>query len=187
MMDKSIKPIVISGPSGVGKSTIIATLLKNNPQLWLSVSHNTRVARPGEVEGFDYYFVSKKEFLDKIESDDFFEWVEVYGTFKGTPKKELINKIDEGKTPILELEHIGAFAVKKEIPEAVLVYILPPSKEEHFKRLFGRHDPNMSDLEMDLRVKAIENEISMSSKYDYVFVNNNVDEVVEEIEKLLYY
>lgn len=178
-------PIVISGPSGVGKSTIIKNLLKSNSNLWLSVSCNTRKARPGEEEGVDYFFISKEDFIKKINTDEFFEWVQVYNTYKGTPKKPLFEKLSKGITPILELEHIGAFALKKEIPDSLLIYILPPTLEEQQKRLLGRPDPHMSKEELQLREQAVENEISMSKKYDVVIVNENIDETVKKIKDLI--
>jgi len=174
--------IVISGPSGAGKGTICRALLERK-DLWLSVSATTREPRNGEVEGINYFFMSKEEFLDKINKDDFFEYAEVYGSYYGTPKWKALEAIYSGKDVVLEIDIQGALKVKQKYPEGVFIFILPPSMEELKQRIINRGTETEESLLR--RFKSAYNEINYISKYNYAVVNDTVDDAVDKIEAIL--
>ena len=132
------KIFVISGPSGVGKGTLVAHLLSERPNAWLSVSVTSRAPRPGEVEGEHYFFVSGETFQAMLAGDELLEWNEYAGTFYGTPRFAVEEKLAEGMAVVLEIDVNGAFQVKHKIPEVNLVFVEPPSFEDLEKRLVGR-------------------------------------------------
>lgn len=173
------KLFIISGSSGVGKGTVIKELLKKTENLSLSVSSTTRKPREGEIHGKNYYFLSKEEFDTSVQNDEFLEWAE-FGTNRyGTSKKAVEELLDKGVNVLLEIEVQGALQVKKKIPEAVLIFILPPSREELEKRLRGRGTE--SEEAILKRLDAIEFEAKESEKYDYKVVNDIVEHAVSEI------
>jgi guanylate kinase len=129
--------IVISGPSGAGKGTICKALSEDQ-DLWISVSATTREPRSGEIDGVNYFFLNKQEFIDKINEDDFFEYAEVYGNYYGTPKWKTLEAIYSGKDVVLEIDIQGALKVKQQYPEGVFIFILPPSMEELKQRIINR-------------------------------------------------
>lgn len=127
--------IVISGPSGAGKGTICKELLKNNDNLYLSVSATTRNPREGEIDGVNYYFLTRENFLKRVEENDFLEYAEVYGNCYGTPKSNVEKMLEEGKDVILEIDIQGALKVKENFSEGVFIFVLPPSMEELKQRI----------------------------------------------------
>ncbi len=173
------KLFVISGSSGVGKGTLINELLKKTDNLCLSVSSTTRKPREGEVHGKNYYFISREEFDKAVENDEFLEWAEFSTNKYGTSKKTVKEQLDKGVNVLLEIEVQGALQVKKKIPEAVLIFILPPSREELEKRLRGRGTE--SEEAILKRLNAIEFEALESEKYDYKVVNDVIERAVSEI------
>ena len=148
---------VISGPSGVGKGTLVKLLLKEDPTLALSVSCTTRSPRAGEENGREYYFISKEEFAARIAANDFFEYDEHFGNFYGTPRTEVKNQLDT-KSVILEIDVVGGLNVKKLAPDVVLILIAPPSAEELVRRLHHRDSEN--EEAVALRLRRMEYELS---------------------------
>ena len=176
--------IVISGPSGCGKGTICSKLLKDNPDLFLNVSMTTREPRLGEVDGVNYYFVSKDEFLDKIDAGCMLEYAVVYnGNYYGTPKEEVEKKLNEGIDVILEIEIEGAAQVNEAMPEGVFIFIMPPSMRELKRRLIKRNTETKEQIIE--RFKRAYKEINEVNKYNYIVINDDVDSAVSKVEAII--
>lgn len=174
--------IVISGPSGAGKGTVCKAILEKN-DFWISVSASTRSPRNSEVEGVNYYFITKEEFLGKIASDDFLEYAEVYGNYYGTPKSEVLKVLDSGRDVILEIDIQGALKVKKAYPKGIFIFILPPSMEELKNRITNRGSETPESL--ITRFTSAHKEISFVTKYDYAVVNDTVDNACKKIQSII--
>ena len=175
--------IVYTGASGVGKGTIMKELLAKNPNLRLSVSATTRAPREGEVDGREYYFVTRKEFDDLVARDGFLEHAEYVGNYYGTPKEPVFRMLDEGLDVILEIEVKGFLQVKKACPDCVTIFIAPPSFEELQARLRGRvTEPEEVISE---RLKTAEQELQSQSLFDHVVVNDDLDRAVEEVLSII--
>ncbi len=174
--------VVLSGPSGVGKGTIAKKLIKKNPNLFLSVSCTTRLPRNGETDGTDYFFITKEEFLEKINKEDFLEYSEHFENYYGTPKSYVLDKLNT-KDVILEIDVNGGLNVKKSYENAVLIMILPPSLEELKNRLIKRKTESLEKIE--LRMKRIEYELAKKDLYDYAVINDDLSETVEKIENII--
>ena len=168
MKDNKGLILVISGPAGSGKSTV-TKYIKENPDFVFSISRTTRYTRPGEVDGVDYYFVTKDEFKKKLEEDDFLEHAEYCGEMYGTPKSLVYDQIEKGKNVILEIEVEGAMQVKEKCPEAVLIMLLPPSFKVQEERLRGRGTEPEDKIQK--RLEKTRKEISFAEKYDYIVFN----------------
>lgn len=175
--------IVISGPSGAGKGTICKSFLERNNNVVLSVSATTRSPRNGEVEGVNYYFMSKEEFKVKIEADDFLEYAEVYDNYYGTPKSNVEEVLESGKDVILEIDIQGALKVKENTQEGVFIFILPPSMEELKQRIINRGSETKESLMK--RFKSAYKEINFVSKYNYAVVNDEVELAVQKLEAII--
>ncbi len=173
---------VISGTSGVGKSTVLAKVMEKRKDLIFSVSATTRAPRPGEKEGVDYYFVTQEQFRKMIDQDEFLEYDAHMNNSYGTPKAQVEEKRKKGHV-ILDIDPNGAYQVRTSCPEAVLIFIAPPSMEELERRLRGRGDT--SPEQMELRLHRARWELAQQEKYDYVVVNNQVDACVDEILKII--
>lgn len=176
------KLFVISGASGVGKSTVLAQVIARRQNLRFSVSATTRAPRPGEVDGQSYYFIEKERFLEMIKQDGFVEYDEHMGNYYGTPKFQLEEKLKMGDV-ILDIEPNGAFHVKEQRPDAVLIFIAPPSLSELERRLRGRGDT--SEEQIRIRQERVRWEMEQSEKYDYVVINDQVEACVEEILSIM--
>ena len=172
------KLYVFSGASGVGKSTVLAKVMERNKNLCFSVSATTRAPRPGEVEGQSYYFIDKERFLEMIRENAFVEYDEHMGNYYGTPKFQLEEKLEKGSV-ILDIEPNGAFNVKAQCPDAVLIFIAPPDQEELERRLRGRGDT--SEEQIKLRQERARWEMEQSKQYDHVVINDRVETCVEKI------
>lgn len=183
MMGKGLF-IVISGPSGAGKGTICEALMKNkNIDLEYSISMTTRNKRDYEKEGVHYYFTDKNSFERKIRNNEFVEYAIYNNEYYGTLKSEVLDKINNGKYIISEIEVQGAKKIKKDFPNSLLLYILPPSIEELRNRLIKRGTESKEEIERRLKISIIENKYSYY--YDYVIVNNKLEVAVKEIEKII--
>ena len=182
-MDKG-NIIVISGPSGCGKGTVIGELLKKDSSFQLSVSMTTRLPRPGEVDGRDYYFVSKEVFEQRIADGDLLEYTNYNGNFYGTPKKELSTRQAAGINIILDIEVEGADNIRKaNLENVVTIFLAPPSFEELRRRLIGRGTEPIEVIENRLARAKIE--LAEQNQYDYVIINDVLEKAVDDIYKLV--
>ncbi|GFN36349.1 guanylate kinase [Tepidimicrobium xylanilyticum] len=175
--------LVISGPSGAGKGTVCRRILERNKKLVFSVSATTRLPRRGEKEGVNYFFVDEEKFNKMIEDGDFLEYANVHGNLYGTPKKFVLDQIEEGNIVILEIDVQGALQVKQSYPEAVFVFLLPPSMSELKNRIRKRRTESEDDI--DLRFKNAFEELKFVDEYDYIVINDEVIEAVQKIEIII--
>lgn len=177
------KIIVISAPSGAGKTTLIKWLLGQKPEFLYSVSATTRKRRSNEKNGIDYHFISEEEFIEKIKSGAFAEWEKVYDYYYGTFKEVIEKAINKGKTIIVEVDVKGALSIKKAYPEAKLIYIDPPSLEDLIERLRGRKTESESDFKK--RIERAKMELSHKDKFDYLVVNEKLDSAKTQLLELI--
>ncbi len=177
------KLLVISGSSGVGKGTVIKSLLEKCSNINLSVSCTTRNPRPGEEHGVNYFFLSKEEFKESIANDDFLEWAEFSENFYGTRKSYIEKCLNNNQNVLLEIETQGALQVKEKMPEAVLIFIAPPSIEELEARLRGRQTETEDAIQK--RLNFVKLEMENSKKYDYIVVNDTVENAVNKIIEII--
>ena len=176
------KLIVVSGPSGVGKGTIVKTLTKRRSDVVESVSCTTRAPRQGEVHGREYYFLSKAEFLRRVAENDFLEYDEHFGNYYGTPKSFVRETLKE-KSVILEIDVVGALNAKKAFPDCVLVMIEPPSEEELKNRLISRGTE--SEEEVQNRLSRLSYELSQKDKYDFISVNDDLETAIADLSAVV--
>lgn len=177
------KLYIISGCSGVGKGTLLKVFLQRNPQIELSISATTRKPRSGELDGVNYFFVSKEEFEKSVKNNEFLEWAEFNGNFYGTKEAYVEKTLNKGKNIILEIETRGAFQIKKKKNDAVLIFILPPSIEELEHRLRGRNTEDEAAIRN--RLHEAYRELECSKDYDYKIVNDNLEQAVGELERII--
>ncbi len=174
---------VISGPSGAGKGTLLAELRKQRPDLGLTVSATTRSPRPGEVDGTSYYFLSDEEFRRRIAAGEFVEWAEVHGHLYGTLVSEVKRLLAKGHSLVLEIDVQGALNVRKVYPDAVLIFIEPPSIQALEERLRGRGTEDEASIE--LRLKNARHEMELADQYDARIVNDTVDRAAQELGSVM--
>ena len=176
------KLFVISGASGVGKSTVLKKVMEGREDLFFSVSATTRAPREGEVDGVNYYFLTRPQFEEKIRNGEFLEYDEHHNTLYGTPASEVLKKQETGHV-VLDVEPNGAFNVRKARPDATLIFIMPPSWEVLENRLRGRGDTSAEQIE--IRLNRAKWEMDQSGSYDYIVINDQVEACAEEILKII--
>ena len=175
--------IIITGPSGVGKGTVVKELLNRDRDIWLSVSATTRNPRMGEKDGENYYFLSHKRFKDMIDKKEFLEWAQFAGNYYGTLLSTVNEKIEKGLIVLLEIEVEGAKQIKEKFPEALSIFLLPPSKKELEKRISNRGTENEEAI--NKRLSRSNYEIASSDEFDFVLTNHYVNETVMEVFKII--
>ncbi|MDF2566668.1 MAG: guanylate kinase [Oscillospiraceae bacterium] len=175
--------IVVSGPSGSGKGTVLKQLLRTDDNLFYSISATTRSPRERENHGEHYYFLEKQDFLDRIKNDGMLEYACYCDNYYGTPKDEVYQKLEMGKDVILEIETQGAMQIKEKCPEAIFVFIMPPSMPELRRRLTDRKTEDLETVEKRLSTAICE--INLAYEYDYVVVNDTVSDAVEKLRAII--
>ena len=175
--------IVISGPSGAGKGTIVKALLDQYPSVHYSVSATTRAPREGEVNGVNYWFVSHEEFFSMREKGELLEWAEVYGNFYGTPRRRVMEAISRGHDIILEIDPQGAMKIKENFAAAVFVYVVPPSPRELTRRICGRGTESQESIRR--RLNAVANELGYVHEYDYLVINDELKEATADVAAII--
>ncbi|MFH8474446.1 guanylate kinase [Streptomyces sp. NPDC018000] len=174
---------VLSGPSGVGKSTVVAHMRKAHPEVWLSVSATTRKPRPGERNGVHYFFLDNDEFDKLIANGELLEWAEFAGNRYGTPRRAVLDRLEAGEPVLLEIDLQGARLVRQSMPDAQLVFLAPPSWEELVRRLTGRGTESAEVIERRLAAARIE--LAAESEFDTTLVNTSVQDVARELLALM--
>ena len=177
--------LVVSAPSGAGKTTLCRRLLREEPDLSFSVSYTTRPPRPNETHGKDYYFVDRKTFELMLSQEAFLEWAEVHGNLYGTSKEQVLQKLEQGQDVLLDIDVQGALQVKEKLKrEAALVFILPPSLEELERRLRSRATED--EETMRRRLAAARKEIAAASQFDYLVLNDRLEEAYATLKTILH-
>lgn len=175
--------MVLSGPSGSGKGTVSAALMKKNKEIVFSTSVTTRTPRPGEVNGENYFFVSVDEFENMVQNDGLLEYAFVHTNYYGTPKEFVFNEIEKGEIVLLEIDVQGALQIKKRYKEAVFIFLLPPSMSELKQRLINRDTE--TEEEINTRFSNAYKELDFVGEYDFFVVNNTVNQAVQDIEHII--
>ena len=176
-------PIVLSAPSGAGKTTIARALVEGTEDVVFSVSATTRPARDHEMDGVDYHFLSEQDFQAMIEADEFVEWAEVHGHLYGTSRKAVEEALDDGRFLILDIDVQGALQIRQRVADAVLVFVLPPSADVLVERLRERGTEGEDTVAR--RIENARGELEQASQFDYIVVNENLDQAIDEVRGIV--
>jgi guanylate kinase len=174
---------IVSAPSGAGKTTLVRLLLESDPQIGVSISHTTRSPRPGEENGREYHFIDVPVFQEKIGRDEFLEWAQVHGNYYGTSKKWIEAEMVSGRDVVLEIDWQGAQQVRKAFPQAIGVFILPPSMAILETRLSGRGTDSAEVIAR--RIAAAQDEMRHVDEFDYVIINGSLQQAVDEFQVIV--
>ena len=174
---------VITGPSGVGKGSLVKKLLERNKEFWLSISATTRKPREGEIDGEHYFFLERDHFEKLVKENGFLEWAEFAGNLYGTPRSEVLSQLEQGKQVLLEIELEGARKVRQSFPEAFQLFIAPPSLEELERRIRGRETEEEKSINM--RLRRAQDELKAKGEFDELIVNDDFEEALLILEKLV--
>lgn len=175
---------VLTGPSGVGKGTLVKLLRERHPNLYLSVSATTRTPREGEINGQDYFFVSRDRFAAMVEAGELLEWAEFAGNCYGTPRQAIVERLDRGEHVLLEIELEGARQVKNTFPEALRVFVLPPSLDELERRLRSRGQD--AEAAIERRLSRAREEVAAADEFDRQIVNDDLEAALGKLEALMF-
>ncbi len=182
-MKKNGKYVVLSAPSGAGKTTIARNLVEKHKEMVISISATTRNRRPQEKEGFDYYFLTAEEFRENIDKGNFVEYEEVHGNYYGTLKSIIEELHSQGKSIVFDIDVKGAMSIKNKYPDAILIFINAPSHEELLNRLRNRKSEDEETIRK--RLERIEMELSYADKFDHTVVNDTLKHTIEQIEEII--
>jgi len=182
-MKNQKKLIILTGPSGVGKGTVVKEILGKETNSWLSISATTRIPREGEKDGENYYFLNQEKFKEMIEQNLFLEWAQFAGNYYGTLLSSVNEKIKKGFTVLLEIEVEGARQIKNKFPNSQSIFLLPPDKQELERRIRNRGTEEEEAIKK--RLSRANYEISVSNEFDFALINHNVDETAKKIIKLI--
>ncbi|WMM26760.1 guanylate kinase [Tissierella sp. MB52-C2] len=175
--------LIVSGPAGTGKGTVCKELLERNKDIVYSISATTRKPRVGEVDGVNYFFIDDEEFKNKINNNEFLEHAYVHTNYYGTPKEFVIDQVDKGEIVLLEIDVQGALQIKKNYPEAVFVFLLPPTMEELKNRIVKRGTETPEDI--NRRFENAFKELDFVGEYDYFVVNEKIEDAISDIESII--
>jgi len=175
--------IVVSGPAGVGKGTVVSLVRERDRDVVFSVSATSRSPRPGEIDGVNYFFITREKFQEMIRDNEMLEWVEYCGNYYGTPRAYVEDELRKGKIVLLEIDVEGAMNIKRQYPQCVSVFIMPPTMEELRDRITKRGTETPEVIEA--RLKRAENEMQHSSEYDYIIVNQTVEEAANRFLEII--
>jgi guanylate kinase len=178
------KLVVLTGPSGVGKGTLLRSLLERHPEIYYSVSATTRSPRPGEIDGKDYYFINRSQFEQLIAAGKFLEWAEFAGNYYGTPREPVMDQIRAGKVVVLEIELQGARQIRRSFPSALSIFILPPSFQELEKRIRSRGQDSQEAIAH--RLQRAREEIKAANEFDIQIVNDDLETALNSIEAVVF-
>ena len=178
------KLMVLTGPSGVGKGTLMRQLLQRHPELYYSVSATTRAPRSGEIDGKNYYFISRTKFEQLVASGEFLEWAEFAGNYYGTPREPVLKQVNSGKTVLLEIELDGARQVRTSFPGAISIFILPPSLGELEKRIRRRNQDSQDAIAR--RLLLAQEEIKAANEFDIQIVNDDLETALHSVEAAIF-
>jgi guanylate kinase len=175
--------LIVSGPAGTGKGTVCKELLERNKDIVYSISATTRKPRVGEMDGVNYFFIDDEEFKNKINNNEFLEHAYVHTNYYGTPKEFVMDQVDKGEIVLLEIDVQGALQIKKNYPEAVFVFLLPPTMEELKNRIVKRGTETPEDI--NRRFENAFKELDFVGEYDYFVVNEKIEDAISDIESII--